>query len=590
MKRYNAPKVKESKGIQIFTTIWLVPFLALIIALWLAFQYYAKIGPTIKIAFKSNAGLIANQSQIKLRNVTVGMVTKVSLSEDGKGVIVQARMNKEVASYLNHKAKLWIVHPDVDSNGVSGLDTLLSGSYIELHGAKEEDTQHYFIGLENPYIDTEAQGKYYLLSAPESYNISEGSNIYYRMIKIGRVERVGIAPNGEKINFTVFIEEKYNQYINNKSQFYARSTLSVDISKGKLDMRIATLSQMVHGGVSIYTPLQTLHHKNLYPIKSGQLFPLYKNLAEMRIKHLMQGEDTKMYQFIFNDSSQNLEIGSAVEFHGFQVGYISDIERQFDEQNQSISSIVYALLYLDAFKGNNKDKKGEEVLKDLVNNQGLKGTLKKSIPLIGSQFIDLTFDNTIKMHLTKPKQIDIFPTTSKKITSNIMDDVKKLLVKLEKLPLEKLLISATNMIEDNNKPVQKILTDLDKMIVDNNKPIQRILTDLDGMILDNKKSLKHLLNNLEKVINNFNKTVNNLNQITSNKSLQKIPENLNDTLLELEHTLLAFQNFTKGYDADSKFSAELSATLRELSLAAESIEHVSRKLERKPNSLLLGDD
>ena len=125
MQRYNAPKVKESRGIQILTTIWLVPFLAMIIALWLAFQYYTKIGPTIEISFKSNAGLIANQSQIKLRDVTVGMVTKISLSDDGKGVVVQAQMNREVASYLNNKAKFWIVHPDVGSHGVSGLDSLL---------------------------------------------------------------------------------------------------------------------------------------------------------------------------------------------------------------------------------------------------------------------------------------------------------------------------------------------------------------------------------------------------------------------------------------------------------------------------------
>lgn len=141
MKKYNVPKVKEHKGIQILTTIWLVPFLAMVIALWLAFQYYTKIGSTIKISFKSNAGLIANQSQIKLRNVTVGMVTKISLSDDGNGVIVKAEMNREVNPYLNEKAKFWIVHADVGSHGVSGLDTLVSGSYIEIHGIKEDYTK-----------------------------------------------------------------------------------------------------------------------------------------------------------------------------------------------------------------------------------------------------------------------------------------------------------------------------------------------------------------------------------------------------------------------------------------------------------------
>ena len=264
MKKYNAPKVRESKSVQVLTTIWLVPFLAMIIALWLAFQYYAKLGSTIEISFESNAGLIANQSQIKLRDVTIGVVSKISLSKDGKGVTVQAKMNKEVSSYLNDKAKFWIVHPDVGSHGISGLDTLVSGSYIELYGVKEEETKKKFVGLEKPYIDQTANGEYYLLAAPNSYNITEGSNVYYRMIKVGRVERVGIAPNGKQINFTIFVKKEYTNYINQKSQFYASSSVGIDFSQGKLDISIASISQIVHGGISIYTPVQTIHSdKNL---------------------------------------------------------------------------------------------------------------------------------------------------------------------------------------------------------------------------------------------------------------------------------------------------------------------------------------
>ncbi|NEW60562.1 MCE family protein, partial [Sulfurovum sp. bin170] len=90
MKKYNAPRVRESRGVRILTTIWLVPFIALIIALWLAYQYYAKIGSNIKISFKSNAGLVENQSPIKMRDVTIGIVKKISLSNDGEGVIIKA--------------------------------------------------------------------------------------------------------------------------------------------------------------------------------------------------------------------------------------------------------------------------------------------------------------------------------------------------------------------------------------------------------------------------------------------------------------------------------------------------------------------
>lgn len=547
MKKYNAPRVKESKGIQILTTIWLVPLLAMIIALWLAFQYYAKIGPTIQISFKSNAGLIANQSQIKLRDVTIGMVTKISLSDDGTGVTVEARMNKEVSSYLNDRAKMWIVHPDVGSHGVSGLDTLLSGSYIELHGIKKLGTQQRkFIGLEDPYIDSEAKGKYYHLSAPTSNDITEGSNVYYRKIKVGRVERVGLSMDGTQVNFTVFVQDRYTPFINTKSLFYTRSNFSMDFSQGKLDISIASLSQIVHGGISIYTPTQSIKDINQSNLNEKEVYPLYSSLAEMKSKHLMTGADDKVYQFKFKDNINKLEISSPIEFNGFQVGYVIDIESHFDEQNQSVQSNIFAIIHTKAFSNPQTAIRGEEVLEKLVHD-GLKATLNTAVPIIGGQFIDLIFDNTTPATIVNNDTYALFPTSQQKKSDGMVKEIEKLIVKLEKLPLENLLTSATKLIDDTNVPVKSLLIDLDK-------------------------------------------SIKNLNTLTSNKSLHKLPEDLSNTVQELRKTLNQFQNFTQGYDADSKFSAELSVTLKELSLAAESIERVGRKLEKKPNALLLGDD
>jgi len=567
MKKYNAPKVKESKKIQILTTIWLVPILAMIIALWLAFQYYSKIGPTIAISFQSNAGLIANQSQIKLRDVTIGMVTKISLSGDGKGVIVQARMNKEVSNYLNPKAKFWIVHPDVGSHGVSGLDTLISGSYIKLHGVKEEENQYRFIGLEDPYIDTEAQGKYYLLSAPESYNISEGSNVYYRMVKVGRVERVGISPDGKQVNFTIFVQDTYTKYINKKSQFYSQSNFSMDFSQAKLDFTIASFSQIIHGGISIYTPSQNIEEDQDIPIVQEQIFPLYKSLAQMKTKHLMRGEEDKIYKFKFQESIHKLEIGSPVEFNGFQVGYVTEIESHFDEASKKVKSEVFAIIHTKAFYNKSHKKEGDKVLESLVKS-GLKAKLNTTLPMIGAQFIDLVFEKNILATMRIDHNSTLFPTTKNIASPNMLDEVKKVITKIEKLKIEELLHSATQVMVSSNLTVKN----LNKTIENNNEPIEELIT------------------NINLTVQNLNQTIDNINRLTQDESLHQLPSDISMAIQELQTTLNTFQTFTQGYSADSTFSAELSATLKELSLAAESIERMSRKLEKKPNALLLGDD
>lgn len=574
MKQYNVPKVKESKGVQVLTSIWLVPILAMIIALWLTFQYYSKIGPTIAISFKSNAGLIANQSQIKLRDVTIGMVTKISLSGDGTGVIVQARMNKEVAEYLNPKAKLWIVHPDVGSHGVSGLDTLLSGSYIKLHGVKEEESQYRFVGLEKPYIDTDAKGKYYLLSAPESYNISEGSNVYYRMIKVGRVERVGISPDGKKVNFTIFVRDDYTKYITKKSQFYSQSNFSMDFSQAKMDFSIASFSQIIHGGVSIYTPTQSIDSKNHTPITQEQIFPLYKSLSEMKTKHLNTGEEDKIYKFIFADSINKLEIGSPVEFNGFQVGYVTEIDSAFETKSKKINSSVFAIIHTKAFENKNTQTNGEQVIHSLVSD-GLKAKLNTALPLIGASFIDLVFDKNISATLVQENNSTRFPTTKHIASNTILDEVKKVIIKIEKLKIEELLQSTTNLMLSSDIAVKSAT----QTIKNTQEPIRNLLTNIDSTVQD-----------IDNIVLNLQQTIDNINRLTQNESLHQLPLDMSMATQELESTLNTFKIFIQGYNAESTFSAELSATLRELSLAAESIERMSRKLEKKPNALLLGDD
>ena len=557
-KKYNTPKIKKSKGVQLLTTIWLVPIIAMTIALWLAYQYYSKIGPTIEISFKENAGLIANQSHLKLRNVNIGVVTKISLSKDGDGVTVQVKVNKEVSKYLNEKAKFWIVHADVGSHGISGLDTILSGAYIELYGVKDKKTKLKFVGLEKPYIDKDAAGKYYILSAPNSNNIVEGSYVYYRMIKVGRVERVAISPDGKKVNFTIFVKEKYVPYINNESQFYTNSSINIDFSKGKLDISIASLSQIVHGGISIYTPLHSIG-KDYNQTKQKRIFPLYKSLSEMRAKHLRQNFNNKVYAFKFSEATNRLEIGSPVEFNGFQVGYVTDIKSHFSNTSHRVESEVYALIDTKAFISS-KEENSNQVMEKLVK-EGLKASLDSTIPIIGSDYINLVFDNNKTATIVKTKEYDYFPTIQKVATSNILDDTQKLIQKLENLPLENLLISANKLLKENNIPIQNLLKDLRKTT-----------------------------NNLNRLVKNFNKSASNLNKLTRKESFQNLPTELSQTMQELTITLQKIQKLSSDYGADSKFASELSLTLRELSIMAESIGRISLKLEKKPNALILGDD
>ena len=182
------PKIEESTKFNLFTSIWIVPFIAMLISLWLAFEHFSKIGPEIEILFPKNEGLVAGQSVVKFRNVPVGKVTKIILQEDGDGVVVFVRMNdKSSKPYITEKAKFWIVKPQFGISGVSGLDTLISGTYIDIYSIRGGSFEDKHIGLGQAYRDSTG-GEYVQLNSKTGDDIVVGTPIYYKNLKVGTVE------------------------------------------------------------------------------------------------------------------------------------------------------------------------------------------------------------------------------------------------------------------------------------------------------------------------------------------------------------------------------------------------------------------
>ncbi|HIM94866.1 MAG TPA: MCE family protein, partial [Campylobacterales bacterium] len=445
------------------------------------------------------------------------------------------------------------------------------------------ETTHHYIGLEEPPIDDEARGEYYNLSAPKSYNISEGSYVYYRMMKVGRVQRIGISPDGGHINFTIFVKDKYINYINSKSKFYTRSTFTLDFSKGTLDMSLAPISQLVHGGIAIHTPINTLNKKN--PIKKRDIFYLYKSYAQMKSKHLGLGGEDKLYKVTFNTPTKTLQIGSPVEFQGFQVGHITDIKSQYLTKSKKVQSEIFLLIHQNAFANTS--------LKRLVK-QGLKAQLATSIPIVGSQYIELVFDKTNIATIRNIDGYDILPTrksSEKSPLDDIMVQVNNILDKLQKLPLEGLLISATELINENREPINRLLLDTDNTILG----IERSVNDLNALtshkeFINLPKNIETLIVDLENSIANFNITIDNLNNFSSNQELHALPQNINHALFEIENTLRNIQILSQEYGGDSKFADQLSVTLKAISEASISFDKTNKMLDRNANALVVGDE
>lgn len=539
------PVIEESTKFNFITSIWIVPFVALLIAGWLAFQYFAQLGPEIRIIFSKNEGLQAGQSQIKYRDVPIGTVKKIELQEDGDGVVVVARMDKNIKKYLDGNTKFWIVKPEVGLGGVSGLDTLISGTYIKMYRGKEtiakKKFKDKFEGLSRAYKQT-GEGEFFQLNAPFAYNIVKGTPIYFKNIEVGQVEQVAIAPNGNSIDFVIFVENQYVAYVHEDSKFWVMSAFDVDFSNGRLDVNIAPITHLIHGGIAFSSVGKNAKEK----VRDKFVFPLYKNHSMAQNKTGKGGKSLNMFKIFVEKSIAKLKVNASVRYDGFDVGEVKEVKTSYDTKTHKMAGSV--LLQIDtSFFQDEKDQNlsGKNNFYKAVE-EGLRAKITSSDPLTGMLYVDLVFEkNATNQKIIQKEHYAVLPTVEPD-DSDIIGSVQNVLAKLNALPLEKLLTSVNNVVDDNAAPLHQVMVDLQK-------------------------------------------TVSNLNAMTDQKSFKAMPDELTQTMQELTRTLKAARKLAKGYDKDSLLTQQIAQTLKVVAETSQEMQEFIRMLNRKPTSMIFGD-
>jgi len=539
------PEIEESTKFNFITSIWIVPFIALIIAGWLAYQYYTQLGPEIRITFHKNEGLQAGQSHIKYRDVPIGTVNKIELQEDGEGVVIIARMDKTAILYLNQYSKFWIVKPEVGISGVSGLDTLISGTYINMYSKKDKDFKESFEGLDSAYRVNE-KGEYFQLNAPEGYNVKIGTPVYYKNIIAGRVEYMNIALDNKSVDVTIFVNKVYSPYIHQDSKFWVTSIMNIDFSGGKLDINVAPIPYLFQGGIAFSSTGEDSTNK----VPDKHVFHLYKNSTIAENKKLgLGGKAVKQYLLHTKTSLAKLKVDAPVEYNGFGVGYVKDIALSYRKETHEMAGDILVEIDTSVFNDkNDRNHTGEENFYKAVE-EGLRAKIVPTDPITGVLFIDLAFEkNATYQSITQEKGYALLPTVTDKETG-VMAEVEKLLAKLNKLPLEKLLASLNKVVDESAKPV----------------------ANANAVLLDLKK------------------TVRNFNKMTNKKSFVSMPDEADRMLKELTRTLRTTKKVLKGYDNNSLLTHQIAQTLKIVTETSREMQEFLQMLNRKPNSLIFGD-
>lgn len=544
------PTVEESKKFNFFTSIWIVPFIAILIAGWLAYQYFSELGPEIRITFPENEGLQAGQSHIKYKDVPIGVVKKIVLEENGDGVTVIARMDKAAKRYLNENTKFWIVKPEVGVGGVSGLETLISGTYINMYTEKGEEFKEWYHGMSHAFRKI-SDGEYFHLSAPVGHNIHKGTPIYFKNLKVGQVEYMNISLDGTSIDFIVFVEKFYAPYVHTDSKFWVESALDIDVSNGRLDVNVAPVTHLIQGGISFSSTGENAKSK----VPDNYIFHLHPNQGIAEGKQIGQGGDfVKKFEIKTYESIAKLKVDASVRYDGYDVGRVKQIKLSFDPDTHQMLGKVIVEIDTSAFATEDENSSTCKGRFYTAVEEGLRAKITPTDILTGMLFVDLVFDesNATKQTIAQGKHYPILPSVTYE-TSGLMQGVEAMVEKLNKLPLEKLVASLNTVVEDADKTVKGL-----------DKPLKTVLNDLKT-------------------------TIKNLNKMTNKKSFAAMPDEVNKTLKELTQTLRTTKKTLKGYDNNSLITHQIAQTLKIVTKTSLEMQQFLKLLNRKPNSLIFGD-
>lgn len=81
--------------------VWFIPLAALLIGLSIVWRNVSQQGPKITISFQSATGIENGKTQIKYRDVVIGLVSSVRLNSSQDGVIVEASLTKDGKAFAH---------------------------------------------------------------------------------------------------------------------------------------------------------------------------------------------------------------------------------------------------------------------------------------------------------------------------------------------------------------------------------------------------------------------------------------------------------------------------------------------------------
>jgi paraquat-inducible protein B len=522
----------ESKG---FPVVWLLPLVALLVGGWLFYQTESEKGPEITVTFNTAGGIEEGKTQVKFRDVTVGTVNKVDITDDLKAVQLTMTMVSGTEEHLTETSRFWVVKPRIGAGGITGLGTLFSGAYIEFEPSTKGKRRQSFVGMEKPPIVTiDKEGTRFRLLAESLGSVSIGAPVYFRQFDIGEITDYKLAEDYSHVDIGIFVSAPYDQYVHTGTYFWNVGGVNITMGASGAKLEMESLIALLSGGIAF----ETLPEFIDTPVAGeNDTFELFENRTKALERPITQ---TATFALRFDGTVRGLSVGAPVEFRGIRIGTVKAIELGSDPRYKGVSGPVVLVdlepqrtqTYINIDKSKASAEDISEYEKDPVARieslvkRGLRARLQTGSLLTGQLFVEIA----------------LFPDAEPAvmITGGMYPEIPTLPSTLEGI------LASLNVILKKAEH-----------------------TDIQGML----RNLNTLM-------------------VAASELIATMDKDMPDLAKELRETLNAAQSALTTLEAsasvDGEIGSQLQDALKEIGAAARSIRVMAEYMERHPEALLKG--
>ncbi|WAD28168.1 MlaD family protein [Pseudomonadaceae bacterium T75] len=496
-----APEIRQRRAR--VSLVWLVPIAAALVGFSMVLQNWLSAGPQITVSFETAEGLEANKTQVKYKNVVIGQVTEINLSEDHTRVIATVELDQHAEPFTREDTKFWVVRPRIGASGVSGVDTLLSGAFIGADAGRAEETRREFVGLEAPPpVTFGVEGKQFTLHTDDLGSLGIGSPLYFRRLQVGQVISFGLADDGKGVQVQVFVNAPYDNFVTDDTRFWNASGVDVSVAADGLTVNTESLSAILAGGIAFRAPN---YSPDARPAAEDSEFTLF---SDMRRAMAPADGPPRYVQMRFDQPLRGLNVDAPVEFLGVPIGRVVSVKLDYDEQNKNFPVVVGAVIFpnrlgaahdkLSQALGGNTEEHAARLMQMFVE-RGLRAQARTGNLLTGQLYISLDFDpRAPQVAFDQQARPMVIPTIAGSF-DKLQEQLQAMVDKLSKLPIESLADNLNGSLDELRQTLKQVNGDVLPQLQRTLERSEQTLQNANQALADGSPQRQQLGDTLEEV-------------------------------------------------------------------------------------------